>query len=204
MPPEIRCNVCLKVDAVCVYTNPAPPQVPTSNAPSDQSHDRLDRLEAGLARLVGLLEPAQPLNAPAIAGWEMPLPEDINMPAFSEFPSIPEATFASAFEPPRQTVHFVSPGSQNTDKRLSATSSPAMHLAEARPLPRYRSNSRMDAFSPEAPFRSVTYNPDTYLNAEITDDRPLANGGKTPKRGKGDPLDLGVIEETLARQLFTL
>jgi hypothetical protein len=64
----------------------------------------------------------------------------------------------------------------------------------------------MDAFSAEAPFRSVTYNPDTYRNEEITEDVQigLADGGKTPKRGKGDPLDLGVIEEALARQLFTL
>lgn len=99
--------------------------------------------------------------------------------------------------------------------------------AQARPLPKVPAASRMAAFrdssSHEAPFRSLTYNPDSYRNVEISeessgDGRPGGasggmqsmngvgggEGGKTPKRGRGDPIDRGVFLEKEARALFSL
>jgi hypothetical protein len=85
----------------------------------------------------------------------------------------------------------------------------------ARPIPEFGTASRLAAFadpcSHEAPFRCLTYNPDTYRNAELPgqvdqDDYmgAVAAGGKTPKRGQGDPIDRGVFGETDSRALFEL
>lgn len=99
--------------------------------------------------------------------------------------------------------------------------------AQARPLPKVPAASRMAAFrdssSHEAPFRSLTYNPDSYRNVEISEEGSGdgrtggamsgtqsrngvggGEGGKTPKRGRGDPIDRGVFVEKEARALFSL
>lgn len=94
--------------------------------------------------------------------------------------------------------------------------------AQARPIPKYGTASRMAAFtdplSHEAPFRSLTYNPDTFRNVELAEEGPdesmpttgssgtmgRDDGGKTPKRGVKDPIDNGVMGEAEARALFTL
>lgn len=96
--------------------------------------------------------------------------------------------------------------------------------APARPLPVTAAASRMAAFtdpsSHEAPFRSITYNPDTYRNVEMEgetsagkDDIPLSGSlgvgaGKEEQGGalygKGDPIDRGIFMEQEARALFSL
>lgn len=93
--------------------------------------------------------------------------------------------------------------------------------AQARPIPKYGTASRMAAFtdplSHEAPFRSLTFNPDTFRNVEMVEDGPdesiptgstgviaRGDGGKTPKRGIRDPIDNGVMGESEAKALFTL
>jgi hypothetical protein len=104
----------------------------------------------------------------------------------------------------RRTPHSQQHDSTTADGEASAT--------QARPIPDYGKASRIaalnDPSAAEAPFRSLTYNPDTYRNAELSDKDDDAaagpSGGKTPKRGRGDPIDRGIFTEEHARALFTL
>lgn len=125
------------------------------------------------------------------------------------------------------TVHSVSPNTSCDARKTPGSlhdghhTSSEYNAAQARPIPKAGVGSRMAAFtepsSHEAPFRPLTYNPDTFRNAEMSgpsreensngiydDDGSRAQGGSTPKRGRGDPIDRGIFVEEEARALFDL
>lgn len=131
-------------------------------------------------------------------------------------------TFASPLETGPKTVSTtVSTGPAMTPGELSgrsghrrdasgSTKSPPMR---SRPIPRvaaaYRMATLADPSSHEAPFRPLTYNPDTFRNSEMsrqTSPEPGTqdNGRRTPKSGKNDAIELGIFAEEQARALFAL
>lgn len=141
-------------------------------------------------------------NFPAL----LPVPWPQTAPArWSELPGISTSPIAIADTP--RSLH-----SNKSSAHERHTS------AQARPLPKYGTASRMavftDPLSHEAPFRSLTYNPDTYRNFEMADDDSITtaptgktgkdSGGKTPKRGIRDPIDNGIMSEAEAKALFSL
>lgn len=163
-------------------------------------------------------------------------PSQLDMTLFNNAPTVPTHTFPgptlpaqSNTWPPTAVPRWNDPPPPTSGSPLAVADTPLSHhsnkssanerygSAQARPIPKYGTASRMAAFtdplSHEAPFRSLTYNPDTYRNAELvgegSDEANLVvptngDGGKTPKRGIRDPIDNGIMGEEEAKALFSL
>ncbi len=208
------------MDLECVYVDP-----PRVSVPGDE---RLLRLEASVGKLLEIMQrseapvplpasrPSPPPAAIAPQGLEAlghlpagsPLPGDafwLSPPSNPDIspaaPTFFDTLVGAATEMSPQLVEPTISPNTKTPASLHDHES----ATQARPIPRAGAGSRMAAFTEpsahEAPFRPLTYNPDTFRNAEI-DGGPVAGG--TPKRGRGDPLDRGIFSEGEARVLFDL
>jgi hypothetical protein len=200
------------MDLECVYVDP-----PRASVPGDE---RLLRLEANVGKLLEIMQkgsepapaPSHPSPPQAVApGLETlsqlaasPLPGE----AFWLSPPFNSAVAPTFFDTLVSAATEVSPQvepSISPHTKTPASLHDEYSATQARPIPRAGAGSRMAAFTEpgahEAPFRPLTYNPDTFRNAEI-DGGPVVGG--TPKRGRGDPLDRGIFSEGEARALFDL
>ncbi|GMK54054.1 hypothetical protein CspeluHIS016_0106400 [Cutaneotrichosporon spelunceum] len=222
-----RCAHCIKMDLECVYTDPPPasavpgderllrleanvgklleimqkggegqPPQPSPAAARQESpivhHATLETLSqlAGDGIMGSWISPPAPRHTISPVG---PNFFDTLVSAATEISPLACAELSPLGEPSISSNTTKTPTSGHEHD----------YPTHARPIPRAGAGSRMAAFtdpsSHEAPFRPLTYNPDTFRNTEI-DGEPLGAG--TPKRGRGDPIDRGIFSEAEARRLF--